>query len=247
MTRKGALSGKVALVTGGASGIGLACVRRLRKEGARVAVADRDTRALARLRRSIPADDLHALDVADAQAVRALVGAILKRHGRLDLAVLCAGITRDAVLWKMTDDAWREVIDVNLCGPANVLRALAPHLRANGGGRVVLVSSINARRGKFGQANYAASKAGLVGLARTAARELGASGVTVNVVEPGFTETPMTAGLPAEMRARAIAETPLGKTGTPDDVAGAVLFFLGADAAHVTGQTLAVDGGQGMG
>jgi acetoacetyl-CoA reductase len=245
--RRGGLARKVALVTGGASGIGLACVRRLRTEGARVVVADRDARGLARLRRTLPVEDLHAVDVADASAVRALVDEVLARHGRLDLVVLAAGICRDAVLWKMTDAAWDEVVDVNLGGPANVLRALSPRLRAQGSGRVVLVSSINARRGKFGQSNYAASKAGLVGLARSAARELGSAGVTVNVVEPGFTETPMTAGLPAEIRARAIAETPLRRTATPEDVAGAVLFFLGADGAHVTGQTLAVDGGQGMG
>ena len=245
--KRARLAGSVALVTGGASGIGLACVKRLRKEGARVVVADRDARALGRLSRTIPREDLHAVDVADAEAVRGVVLKVVLRHGHVDVAVLCAGITRDAVLWKMTDAAWRDVVDVNLTGPATVLRALAPHLRANGGGRIVLVSSINARRGKFGQANYAASKAGLTGLARTAARELGPSGVTVNVVEPGFTETPMTAALPAEIRAKAVGETPLGRTALPDDVAGAVLFFLGPDAGHVTGQALAVDGGQGMG
>ena len=247
MKAGGSLEGKVALVTGGASGIGLACVKRLKEAGARVVVADCDEKGIAKLRRSLPAADLYRANVADAPDVRALVGDIVGRHGRLDFLVLCAGICRDAVLWKMDDAQWRDVIDVNLTGPANVLRAAAAQLRVQKSGRVVLVSSINGQRGKFGQANYSASKAGLMGLARTAARELGSSGVTVNVVAPGFTQTPMTAGLTEEMKELALATTPLGKLGRPEDVAGAVMFFLGADAAHVTGQLLAVDGGQGMG
>jgi 3-oxoacyl-[acyl-carrier protein] reductase len=243
----GSLRGMVALVTGGASGIGLACVKRLKDAGARVVVADRDEKGIVKLRRSLPAADLYAANVADAREVRALVGDVVGRHGRLDFLVCSAGICRDAVLWKMDDAQWRDVIDVNLTGPANLLRAAAAQLRTQKSGRVVLVSSINGQRGKFGQANYAASKAGLLGLARSAARELGSSGVTVNVLAPGFTETPMTAGLTEEMKAGALATTPLGKLGKPEDIAGAVMFFLGADAAHVTGQLLAVDGGQGMG
>ena len=120
-------------------------------------------------------------------------------------------------------------------------------LRRGASGRVVLISSINGRRGKFGQANYAAAKAGLLGLARSAAKELAGSGVTVNVVEPGFTDTPMTAGLPAGVRERAIEETPLKKIARAEDVAEAVAFFAGPGAAHITGQSLAVDGGQAMG
>lgn len=245
--RSAPLKGKVALVTGGASGIGLACVKRLKEAGAVVVVADRDEKGIAKLRRTLPSADLYPTNVANATTVRQMVEDLVRRRGRLDLLVLCAGICRDAVLWKMNDAEWRDVIDVNLNGPANVLRAAAGALRGQKGGRVVLVSSINGQRGKFGQANYAAAKAGLLGLARTAARELGSAGVTVNVVAPGFTETPMTAGLTEEMKAQALAQTPLGKLGKPEDVAGAVMFFLGPDAAHVTGQLLAVDGGQGMG
>jgi NAD(P)-dependent dehydrogenase (short-subunit alcohol dehydrogenase family) len=240
-------SGKVALVTGGASGIGLACVKRLKRAGARVAVIDRDEKQVAKLRRTLPACDLYPTNVANATTMRNAVSDLLARHGRLDFLVLCAGICRDAVLWKMNDLEWKDVIDVNLTGPANLLRSTASHLRAQRSGRVVLVSSINGQRGKFGQSNYAASKAALLGLARSAARELGPTGVTVNVVAPGFTETPMTAGLADAQRDAALAATPLGRLGTADDVAGAVMFFLGPDAAHVTGQLLAVDGGQGMG
>jgi NAD(P)-dependent dehydrogenase (short-subunit alcohol dehydrogenase family) len=239
--------GHVALVTGGASGIGLACARLLKSSGARVAIADSDAERLGKLRRVFGAAALHAVDVSQPQAVRTTVAEVLRRWGRLDHLVLAAGICRDAVLWKMTDEAWSRVIDVDLSGAAHFLRAAAPVFRQQGGGRIVIVSSINGRRGKFGQANYAAAKAGLLGLARTAARELARFGVTVNLVEPGFTETPMTAGLPREARERALAETPLGRAARPEDIAAAVRFFLSRDAAHVTGQALAVDGGQAMG
>ena len=241
------LEGRVALVTGGASGIGLACARELSRRGARVAVADADAVRLRRLARHFGAANLYAIDVADPAAVRRAVADLTRRGRRLDILVLAAGICRDAVLWKMTDEAWSRVIDVDLSGAAHVLRAAAPALRRQRRGRVVLISSINGRRGKFGQSNYAAAKAGLLGLARSAARELAGSGVTVNVVEPGFTTTPMTAGLPSRIRRRALAETPLGRAGRPEDIAAAVAFFASPAASHITGQSLAVDGGQAMG
>jgi NAD(P)-dependent dehydrogenase (short-subunit alcohol dehydrogenase family) len=241
------LAGRVALVTGGASGIGLACARELSRRGARVSILDADARRLRRLARRFGAANLYAVDVADPAAVRGALLDLHRRRRRLDIVVLAAGICRDAVLWKMSDEAWSRVVDVDLSGAAHVLRAAVPFLRRRRWGRVVIISSINGRRGKFGQANYSAAKAGLLGLARSAARELARSGVTVNVVEPGFTATPMTARLPDGIRAKALAETPLGRIGQPEDVAAAVAFFAGSGASHITGQALAVDGGQAMG
>ena len=247
MKRPRELAARVALVTGGASGIVLACARELARRGAAVAVADADGRRLQRLSRAFGKENLYRLDVTDAAAVRDAVADLVRRRRRIDLVVVAAGICRDAVLWKMTDEEWSRVIDVDLSGAAHVLRACAGALRRSGSGRVVLISSINGRRGKFGQANYAAAKAGLLGLARSAAKELASSGVTVNVVEPGFTETPMTAGLPPAVRERALGETPLKRLAKPEDIAAVVAFFAGPGAAHVTGQALAVDGGQAMG
>jgi 3-oxoacyl-[acyl-carrier protein] reductase len=239
--------GRVALVTGGASGIGRACAEDLKSEGAIVAIVDRDSRALLRLRRRFHPDDLYDADVSDPVSARTIVADLVRRRRRLDHLVLAAGICRDAVTWKMTDEEWDSVIDVDLGGAAHFVRAAASVLRRQRRGGIVLVSSINGRRGKFGQANYAAAKAGLVGLARSAARELAASRVTVNVVEPGFTETPMTARLPEAVRRRALSEIPLGRAGSARDIAAAVRFLLSDGASHITGACLPVDGGQGMG
>jgi len=233
------LDGAVALVTGGAGGIGAAVVDALERAGAKVVSADLGHVAG-------KASDRLRSDVADPEQVRALVDGLSRTHGGLDLVVHCAGITRDAVLWKLPDEDWDSVIRVNLSSAFHVLKACAPHLRRSKRGSVVLIASINGERGKFGQANYAASKAGLIGLARTAARELGRDGARVNVVAPGFIETEMTAALSSEQRERAISETVLGRPGQPEDVAGAVLFLCSDLARHVTGQVLRVDGGQLM-
>ncbi|MFV1959479.1 MAG: SDR family oxidoreductase, partial [Planctomycetota bacterium] len=176
----------------------------------------------------------------------ALGEAIDRRFGRLDILVHAAGITRDAVLWKMEPEAWDAVLRVNLSSAFHLLRLAVPRMRKGGGGSIVFISSINGERGKFGQANYAASKAGLIGLARTAAREGGRFSIRVNVVAPGMILTPLTENLPREILDRAVEETALGRLGRPADVAAATLFLASDLGRHVTGQVLRVDGGQLM-
>jgi 3-oxoacyl-[acyl-carrier protein] reductase len=243
------LGGRAALVTGGRSGIGAAVAEALAREGCDVAVVDRVRdgmilgvvhRIEAAGRRALAVDaDVRRFDAAEA-AVREAAAAF----GRLDIVVTSAGVTADAVSWKMTEEQWDAVLDVNLKGSFAVARAAAPLLRANGWGRLVLIGSINGRRGKFGQANYAASKAGVVGLGKTLARELGRFGVTVNVVAPGMVATPMITALPAEAIARAEEEAVLGRIAEPRDVADAVTFLCSDRARHITGAVVPVDGGQ---
>lgn len=233
-----ALDGRVALISGGGGGIGRAVGVLLSACGARVASLDRADR---------PGPDGSlslACDLSRSEEVQAAVEGVAAVLGRIDLVVHCAGRTRDGLLVRLSDDDWRVVMGANLDSAFYLLRAATPTLRAAGGGSVVLVSSINGERGKAGQANYAASKAGLNALARTAARELGRHRIRVNVVAPGWIETSLTAGLSAELRQRALDETVLGRLGQPEDVAGAVLFLCSDLARHVTGQVLRVDGGQ---
>jgi len=196
-------------------------------------VRDRGRRALAL-----------ACDVRDFQGASLAVERTREELGRLDAVVCCAGITRDAVSWKMTEEAWDEVLAVNLKGCFTFARAAVPAFREAGWGRVVAVSSINGLRGKFGQANYAASKAGLVGLAKTLARELGAFGVTVNVVAPGMVLTEMARALPDEVLDAARGDAVTGRLATPEEVAEVVAFLCSERAGSITGETVRVDGGQ---
>lgn len=235
----GRLDGLVAVVAGGAGAIGAAICRRLSDAGARVYSLD--------VRRAETAGVVSlACDLANSAAIDAAVARIDAEAGRLDIVIHAAGVVRDARLWKVTDDDWRTVMSINLDSAFYLLRAATPMLR-RAGGAVVFVSSINAERGKIGQAAYAASKAGMNALARTAARELGSFGVRVNVVSPGWITTPMTASLPDDLRERAREDASLGRLGEPDDVARVVWFLAGPMAAHVTGQVLRVDGGQLIG
>jgi len=234
------LEGRVALVGGGGGGIGLAVVRALIGAGAEVACVD-----LPGVECPAGAHDL-ACDLGDPAAVQELMARFRARFPSLDVLVHCAGIRRDAVLWKMESGDWSDVLRVNLDSAFHLLRAAVPVMREGGDGAVVLISSINGERGKFGQSNYAASKAGLIGLGRSAARELGKFGIRVNVVAPGLIETPMTATLPDRFKDEAVAETALGRLGRPEDVARAVLFLCSDMSRHVTGQVLRVDGGQLM-
>jgi NAD(P)-dependent dehydrogenase (short-subunit alcohol dehydrogenase family) len=240
----------VGLVTGGGRGIGLAVVRAWARRGVVAGVVDREAQAQPCVEALCLAEGstcaFYTADVRDHARAQEVVDDLWRRYGRLDYLVLNAGVARDRVSWKMSEEEWDEVLAVNLKGAFNYVRAAAPRLRDQGFGRLVFVSSINALRGKFGQSSYAASKAGLIGLARTLAVELGPAGITVNVVAPGMVRTGMTSALPEPVLARARAESLLGRIGDPEDVAAAVDFLCRPESRHITGAVLRVDGGQAL-
>ena len=234
------LTDSVAWVTGGASGIGRAIVGALAGAGARVVSLDVGHRDAGE------ADGVStlALDVRDTAAVATVTAGLASRGLEPDILVNDAGITRDGVVWKLSDEDWDAVLDVNLGGAFRMTRAAAPLMRARRRGAIVNIASINGLRGKFGQANYAASKGGLIAFTRAVAKELARERVRVNAVAPGFIDTPMTRALPEPVLAQARAEAVLGRLGDPADIAHAVAFLVSPLASHITGQVLVVDGGQ---
>jgi NAD(P)-dependent dehydrogenase (short-subunit alcohol dehydrogenase family) len=235
----GLLSGRVAAVTGGSGGIGSAVIADLTAAGARACSLDV----------AAPPDGLEWVDtdVRDDASVEAAIGGIERRFGRVDILVHAAGVSFDAVVWKMPVEQWDAVHGINLRGAFLFLRHGVPALRRAGGGRIVLIGSINGSRGKFGTSAYSASKAGLLGLARSVARETGRFGIRVNVVEPGWVKTPLTGGLPSDIVDAAIADSAIGRLLDPIDVARAVTFLCGPGGDAITGQVLRVDGGQHRG
>ena len=247
----GLLDGKVALVTGGSRGIGRAIALLLGQEGADVAVCARNVEAAGEVASEIEGLGrkclVRACDVADAEQAGALIAATIEELGQLDILVNNAGVTRDNLLMRMKEEDWDEVLAINLKGAFNCARAaVRPMLKARGG-RIVNITSVVGLQGNAGQANYAASKAGLIGLTKSLARELASRGITANAVAPGLVpETGMTGELAAEVQQQMLSAVPLGRAGTPEDVAHAVAFLASEQAAYITGQVLAVDGGMVM-
>lgn len=239
------LEGKVAIVTGAASGIGRATAARFAAEGARVTAIDLDERAVHE------ALGKHVLalgaDVANPAAVASAIAQTKSAFGRIDVLAHYAGITRDAMSWKMELDAWEDVLRVNLTGTFIVAKAVASEMRQAGTGGSIVLTSSRSYLGNIGQANYAASKGGVVSLMRTMALEYGKSNIRVNALAPGYIETPMTAVIPQKLREAAIDTTPLKRAGSADEVASVALFLASDDASYVTGVVLAVDGGRTTG
>lgn len=242
---------QVAVVTGSGRGIGHAIAVRLASEGARVASVSRTEANAQKTADEIngtraDAAKAYAVDVADHAAVQNAAAQILEDFGRVDILVNNAGVTRDGLSMRMSLDDWDTVVNTNLKGAFVFTQALLRPMIKQRSGRIINISSIAGLTGNAGQANYSASKAGLIGLTKTLARELASRGITVNAVAPGLIETDMTTVLSEEIRQAILQKVPLGKLGEPDDIAGAVAYLASAEAKYITGQVLTVDGGMVM-
>ena len=242
---------RTALVTGGTGGIGSAIVRHLARQGHRVASNFRDPDKAEAWHKTMAAEGIEVClvsgDVSDPEACAAMVREIEEKCGPIDILVNNAGITRDTTFHKMTYQQWMDVVNTNLNACFNVTRPIIEGMRARKWGRIIQISSINGQKGQYGQANYAASKAGMHGFTISLAQENARFGITVNTVSPGYIGTDMVMAVPEEVRAKIVAQIPLGRLGEPDEIAYAVAFFLDDKAAWVTGANLAVNGGHYMG
>lgn len=239
-------SGRTVIVTGAAHGIGFSIATLFAHAGARIAPLDLDADAL-RSTWGERRDDMApiAVDVTDPSAVAVAVAEVVAWGCGIDVAVNNAGITRDSVVWKLSDAHWQQVLGVHLTGTFNVTRAVVPHMRAKGSGRIVNVTSYTGMHGNVGQANYAAAKAGIIGLTKSVAKDTARFGITVNAISPNAA-TAMVAGVPAEKLAELTAAIPLGRFADPHEIAPAVAFLASDEVAYITGAVLPVDGGMSM-
>jgi 3-oxoacyl-[acyl-carrier protein] reductase len=241
------LTGRTALVTGSTRGIGRAIAETLAGAGARVAVVGRDQARAAEAAEKVGnGAQAFACDVSDVASIVALIESVEKAFGQIDILVNNAGLTRDNIVFRISDEDWDTVLDANLRGAFIAIRAASRGMIKRRWGRIINIASVVGIIGNKGQANYAASKAGLIGLTKSVARELGSRNVLVNAVAPGFIDTDMTAAMTPEARTALSGQIPLGRLGAPQDVAGVVAFLASEHAAYITGQTLVVDGGMVM-
>lgn len=250
------LDQQVAVVTGAGRGIGHAIAMRLAKDGAQIVVVSRQEANANRTADEIngafpgaegqPRARAYAADVSDPAAIAALAKTIQADHERIDILVNNAGVTRDGLSLRMSENDWDTVLNTNLKGAFFFIQAFQRTMLRQRKGRIINISSVSGIAGQAGQANYSASKAGLIGLTKALARELASRSITVNAVAPGFITTDMTEGLPEDLKKTVTANIPLARFGQPDDIAAAVAFLAGPDAAYITGQTLTVDGGMVM-
>jgi len=244
------LKGKVAIVTGGARGIGKSIAIRLASAGANVVVADVLEEIAKSTAEEISQKGIEAIsigvDVSSLSSVEKMVKKSLDKFGRIDILVNNAGVTRDSLIMRMKEEDWDLVLDINLKGAFNCTKVVSPIMMKQRSGKIVNIASIVGISGNAGQANYSASKGGLIALTKTCAKELASRQINVNAVAPGFIQTSMTERLPAEVKEKLSSQIPFGKIGKPEDVANAVLFLVSEEAIYITGEVIKVDGGMAM-
>lgn len=241
------LEGKTAVITGGAQGIGKATVIKFIEEGANVAVWDLDetkgNELAAKFNKEAQKVAFYKVNVADGEAVKTSMKKVIDEFGQVDILINNAGITKDATLKKMTAEQWQQVIDVNLTGVFNCTQSVSEHMVERGTGRIINASSVVGLYGNFGQTNYVATKAGVIGMTKVWARELGRKGICVNAIAPGFIATEMVSAMPEKVIQMMEEKTPLGRLGKPEDIANAYCFLASDEASYINGTTLSVDGG----